>query len=324
MPSTTHVVRGGLYGLLRFFSRLRFAPGGPERAASQSALGAYPVGDAQGQLLRLVLQVPPAVPVGVVAHPVHQDAVAQRPREDRQRPVVAAVVPDDPAFGALADGPAVSVPAVVRPGHPHAGREQLLPRPAPAGPRRPRGPVPAEHVLAVESMPPLPRRFQYGPSAAHGWSRGLPLLRPLLSYSTATRCRGHRGSTYPVPAPSRPGRTVPGQERLVALPGRLLDDRGEQAVPGVGVAELLPGADCGFDASARPHQFVARDGVVVVAEPLDQARCVREQLLDGDVALVLGHGPRNRLIRSLTRSLPITSSFRIAAAVNCFVTDMTS
>ena len=37
-----------------------------------------------------------------------------------------------------------------------------------------------------------------------------------------------------------------------------------------------------------------------------------------------GTGPRNRLIRSLTRSRPITSSFRIAAAVNCFVIDMTS
>jgi hypothetical protein len=40
--------------------------------------------------------------------------------------------------------------------------------------------------------------------------------------------------------------------------------------------------------------------------------------------LSAGTGPRNRLIRSLTRSRPIASSFRIAAAVNCFVIDPVS
>ena len=37
-----------------------------------------------------------------------------------------------------------------------------------------------------------------------------------------------------------------------------------------------------------------------------------------------GTGPTNLLIGSVTRSFPIISSFRIAAAVNCLVIDIVS
>ena len=48
---------------------------------------------------------------------------------------------------------------------------------------------------AVESNPPLPRRFQYGPSAAQGWSYGRPCGRSWASYSTATSRGSQSGST---------------------------------------------------------------------------------------------------------------------------------
>ena len=142
---------------------------------------------------------------------------------------------------------------------------------------------------AVESRPPLPRRFQYGPSAAHGWSYGRPCGRSWASYSTATSAR------VPVRQHVAGLRHPGGREELlrqvVLVPqtGGLLDDRGQQAVADVRVvvASARPGPQLGRQ---RPGDHgPPRQGLVVVAERLHEARGVGEQVPNGDPALVRRH-----------------------------------
>jgi hypothetical protein len=153
-----------------------------------------------------------------------------------------------------------------------------------------------------------------------GWSKGLPWgLPPRVVLDRD-------------PAPLPVGQHVSGlrhrrrreqalsQEGLVPHVGSLLDDRGEEAVSQVRIVVFGARSRLQLGLERAGHHAPARQPLVVATERVDQPRSVREQLLDRDLALVGGHRP----IGSVTLSLPIIWSFRIAAAVNCFVIDMTS
>ena len=79
---------------------------------------------------------------------------------------------------------------------------------------------------------------------------------------------------------------VAAQKILIASTRKQLNDRREQAVPGIGVMEALPRLREERFGQGAADDFIARDRIVVAAEIGPQARGMGEEVVERDGALV--------------------------------------
>ena len=118
---------------------------------------------------------------------------------------------------------------------------------------------------SVESMPPLPRRFQYGPSDACGFDDHRALI---LAVAIAVRepLRVEAGQQEPRLLEAEWLENVVAHEFVVRRAADLLDDRGENRIAGVRVLLARSRGERERPGHRRVEECLARQRLEVAAE----------------------------------------------------------